>query len=330
MSFFEIYGLFLLKAFTLFVLFVFLLIVWSGLKSKKGGKGCGRLKITALDKEYRQRQKHIVQRTLPKKAMKKQLKALGKAEKPRKNQKPRLFVLTFEGDVQAHQVAALREEVSAVLMSAQSGDEVAVILDSPGGSVNGYGLAASQLARLRDAKIPLTVLVDKVAASGGYMMACVANKIVAAPFAIIGSIGVIMQLPNFHRWLDEHGVNMEQVMAGDYKRTLTMFGKNTKAGRDKTQQDINGIHSHFKMHVQAYRPKLDIEEVATGEYWLAQQAQTLGLVDTLMTSDDYLMHAYLSRKFVLFGIEFVTKKRGFMANFVQRFKVLSQLPVSGC
>ncbi len=202
--------------------------------------------------------------------------------------KKRLFVLNFDGDMLASQVASLREEISALLPEAGEGDEVLVCLESPGGLVHGYGLAASQLQRIRDAGITLTIAVDKVAASGGYMMACVADKIIAAPFAILGSIGVVAQLPNFHRLLKKNDIDVELLTAGEYKRTLTMFGENTDKGRDKFIDDLEDTHALFKAFVQAARPVVDIDTVATGEIWYGQTAIDVELIDELGTSDSYI------------------------------------------
>ncbi len=202
--------------------------------------------------------------------------------------RPRVYVLDFDGDLQASATENLRHEISAVLSMASSADEVVVRLESGGGMVHGYGLAASQLARIRDAGVPLTVCVDKVAASGGYMMACVADRILAAPFAILGSIGVVAQLPNFHRLLQKHDIDFEVLTAGEYKRTLTLFGENTEKGREKFQQDLEITHQLFKQFVSQYRPKLDIDSVATGEIWLGIAAREQQLVDELQTSDQYL------------------------------------------
>jgi serine protease SohB len=203
--------------------------------------------------------------------------------------RPRLFVLDFEGDIQASQVEQLREEISAILPVAREADEVLVRLESGGGAVHGYGLAASQLVRLTDAGIRLTVAVDKVAASGGYMMACVADHIIAAPFAIIGSIGVVAQLPNFHRLLKKNDIDFEMHTAGEYKRTLTLFGENTDKAREKFQADIDDVHVMFKDFVSTSRPAVLIEEVSTGEYWFGQRALEKNLVDQLCTSDAFLL-----------------------------------------
>ena len=183
----------------------------------------------------------------------------------------------------------MREEVSAVLDVAKDDDEVIVCLENHGGVVHEHGLAASQLARIRDRDIPLTVCVDKVAASGGYLMACVASKIYVAPFAILGSIGVLAQIPNFNRLLDSHGVDFEQVTAGKYKRTVTMFGENTDEDRAKLKEELEDVHALFKAAVSKYRPDLDLDKVATGEHWYGTTALELGLADEIKTSDEFLI-----------------------------------------
>jgi serine protease SohB len=214
------------------------------------------------------------------------------ADQPDQAQRrPRLFVLDFHGDLRASQVTALRDEVTAVLMTATERDEVVLRLENPGGTVHEQGLAASQLQRLKDSGIQLTVAVDKVAASGGYLMACVAQTILAAPFAIVGSIGVIDQLPNFHRLLDRAGIDFEMFKGGDAKRTVTMFGRTTEEDRARRNEQVQEIHDLFKQFVAAHRPGLDLARVATGQYWYGQQALELGLVDQLVTSDDYLLAA---------------------------------------
>ena len=235
------------------------------------------------------------------KAYEKQLKADEKAkEKAQKNQKeeklePRVFVVDFKGSIDAGEVASLREEISAIIAIAEPGDEVIVNVESGGGMVHGYGLASSQLDRLRQANLPLTICVDKVAASGGYMMACVANKIYAAPFAIVGSIGVVAQVPNFNRLMKKHDIDYEQHTAGDFKRTLTLFGENTDEGRAKFQEELEETHKLFKSFIAQYRPELDLGKVATGEHWYGQQAIDLGLIDEIATSDDVVMKLALER-----------------------------------
>ncbi|MCO6540069.1 MAG: protease SohB [Gilliamella sp.] len=212
--------------------------------------------------------------------------------------KPKLFVLSFNGSMDAHEVEELRQEITAVLAVIKPEDKVVIKLESPGGVVHGYGLAASQLLRFRQRDIPFTVVVDKVAASGGYMMACTANKIVAAPFAIVGSIGVVAQIPNFNRLLKKHDVDIELQTAGAYKRTLTMFGENTEEGRQKFKQELEETHLLFKDFVKEYRPNVDIEQVATGEHWFATQAKNKGLVDEISTSDDFILSHLQTHKII--------------------------------
>ena len=221
----------------------------------------------------------------------KQRKAERKEIDKKGSQRSRIFVIDFKGDIRATATASLREEVSAILAVATKDDRVLVRLENAGGAVHEHGLAASQLLRIRQKELPLIIAVDKVAASGGYLMACVASHIVAAPFAIIGSIGVIAQLPNFNRLLEEKGVDFEQVTAGRFKRTLTVFGKNTDEGREKLREEIEEVHALFKTQITSHRPQLDIEQVATGEYWYGTRALELGLIDEIQTSDDFLAEA---------------------------------------
>ncbi|MGV3620880.1 MAG: protease SohB [Archangium sp.] len=231
------------------------------------------------------------------------LKALAKERKKDTEKKDsRVYVLDFDGDIMATATANLREEVSALLAVARPEDEVVVRLESPGGAVPHYGLAAAQLVRLKDKKVKLTVCVDRVAASGGYMMACVADKIVAAPFSAIGSIGVVAQVPNFNRLLKKNDVDFEEMTAGEFKRTVTMFGEITPKGRQKFHEQLEETHALFKDFVKTQRPKLDIDAIATGEYWLGSRAKELNLVDEIGTSDEYLMNATSRAK--LFQVRF--------------------------
>ncbi|WP_444919380.1 protease SohB [Microbulbifer sp. CnH-101-G] len=221
-------------------------------------------------------------------------------------ERKRIFVTHFNGDIKASGLSHLREEITAILQVAEAGDEVLLCLESPGGMVANYGLAASQLARVRSAGIQLTIAVDKVAASGGYMMACVADRILAAPFAMLGSIGVLAQLPNFNRLLKRHDVDYELFTAGEFKRTVTMFGENTEEGREKFQSDLEEIHVLFQHFISEYRPKLDVAKVATGEVWFGQKALAMGLVDELKTSDEYLTDC--AKHADLFQVEYKEKK----------------------
>ncbi len=225
-----------------------------------------------------------------------------------------LFVVNFHGDIRASAVTSLREEITAILMVATPDDEVLVRLESGGGVVHGYGLAASQLLRVKERQIPLTVAVDKVAASGGYMMACVADRIIAAPFAILGSIGVVSQLPNFHRWLKERNIDFEQLTAGEYKRTLTLFAENTDQDRAKAREEVEDAHALFKSFIKTHRSQVDVDKVATGEHWFGARALNLSLVDEVRTSDDYLLASSLDRN--LYEVSCRAKK-GFLTRLLQ-------------
>ena len=285
-------GLFAAKTAIIIASILFVLVTFFALLAKAKEKIKSRLVINHLNRHYQETAEQIYAETLPKKAFKRYLKSIRRAEKARNvvdDQKKTVFVLNFHGDVRASAVSHLSEEITAILTVAKPQDEVLLRLESAGGVVHGYGLAAAQLMRLRAKKIPLTIAIDKVAASGGYMMACVADKIIAAPFAIIGSIGVVVQFPNFHRYLQDKNIDFEQHTAGEFKRTITLFGENTEAGRQKLQQEIEDIHQLFKTLIADHRKDIDIQKVATGEYWMGQQALDLKLVDTLETSDDYLL-----------------------------------------
>jgi len=291
MDFFLDFALFFLKSLTIVAAIVAVLL--SIISASKGDGSQHGLKIEKLNDKYREMADRVRQSIMSKKEWgdyeKAQKKALKKAEKAGHEEDKRVYVIDFKGDMRASAVESLREEVTALVAVATPEDEIVVCLENAGGVVHDHGLGASQLERIKSHNIPLTVIVDKVAASGGYLMASIADRIVAAPFAIVGSIGVLAQIPNFNRFLEERGIDFEQVTAGKYKRTLTMFGKNTEADREKTREDLEEVHTLFKNAVVEHRPDLDIEGVATGEYWYGSRAKELGLVDELGSSDDYLM-----------------------------------------
>lgn len=305
MEFLFEYGLFLLKVVTVAAAIGGLIVLV--ISASRTEHSQGDLKVEKLNDKYRE-MANTLRRTVLNKP---QLKVHEKEEKKRIKredkssdtaEQPRTYVLNFKGDMRASAVESLREEVTAVVSVARPGDEVVVCLENAGGTVHEHGLGASQLQRIKEREIPLTVIVDKVAASGGYLMASIADRIVAAPFAIIGSIGVLAQLPNFNRFLEDRGIDFEQITAGKYKRTLTMFGKNTEEDRAKTREDLEEVHRLFKNAVSAHRPGLDIEAVATGEYWYGSRALELGLVDELGSSDDYLMRAADDRR--IFSVKY--------------------------
>lgn len=282
---------FLAKAVTVAVVTVIVFGVLFVIRHKSR-QSLGELRVRKLNdfflKLQLQLQFAILDKTQLKKFNKERLQ-IQKLDKLNGSLKPRVFVLDFNGDIKASATNNLRNEITALLSMATQNDEVLLRLESGGGMINSYGLASSQLARIRQSGIPLTVCIDKVAASGGYMMACIGNKIISSPFAVLGSIGVVAQLPNLHRLLKKYDIDFEVLTSGEYKRTLTVFGENTDKGRDKFQQDLEVTHELFKNFVTSYRPKLDINKVATGEVWLGINALENKLVDELKTSDEYLV-----------------------------------------
>ncbi|KTD51774.1 signal peptide peptidase SppA [Legionella quinlivanii] len=279
MEFLAHYGMFLLKCLTLVISLLLALAGIMAISKKPRPK----LEIVSLNKQYEEIRQLMFKKVTGK------AEKVKKSKKETKSEKPSLYVLQFHGDIKATEVEQLRDAITAILSIAGKKDEVLLLLESPGGAVNGYGLAASQLLRIRDRNIPLTVCIDKVAASGGYLMACIANKIVAAPFSIVGSIGVVSQIPNFHRWLKKHNVDVELITAGEYKRTLTILGENTEKGRQKFQEDLEKIHHAFREFVLQNREQIDINQVSTGEHWLSLDAFKLKLVDELKTSDEVII-----------------------------------------
>lgn len=301
------YGLFLAKALTIVAAIVLVIAAIGAVagRNKKDPKE-GFLSVHSLNETLEDMEDALKEAVLDKELYKQQLKAERKQEKldakarkkalkkgeaePEADRK-RVFVLDFDGDIKASELEPLREEITAVLTLATEQDEIVVRLESPGGMVHSYGLASSQLERIKRQGVPLTVCVDKVAASGGYMMACLADKIVAAPFAVLGSIGVVAQLPNFHKLLKKHDIDYEILTAGEYKRTLTMLGENTEKGRQKFIEDLEDTHELFKEFVGEFRPQVDLGQVATGEVWYGRRALDVKLIDDISTSDEYLMKA---------------------------------------
>ncbi|ELB2853977.1 protease SohB [Vibrio alginolyticus] len=324
MEFLLDYGLFLAKIITVVAAIIVLLIIAKSAGGKSGAAK-GELEITNLSEQHKQsveqlehhlhddafiraRDKAVKKEEKEKdKSREKEIKQASKDGSLDSKREPHLFVLDFNGSIDAKEVASLREEITAILAVAREGDEVLLRLESGGGMVHGYGLASSQLDRIKAAGLPLTISVDKVAASGGYMMACVADKIVSAPFAIVGSIGVIAQIPNFNKLLKKHDIEYEQLTAGEYKRTLTMFGENTDKARDKFKQELEETHVLFKDFIRERRPSLDLDKVATGEHWFGTQAKELGLVDDISTSDDIVVAACKDK--TVLSVHYVQKKK---------------------
>jgi serine protease SohB len=317
------YGLFFAKVATLLVAFVVVVSVVVGASQKnKYGEGRGHLEITPLNQQFEDLKDTMLiattdeslQKAEEKKLTKAKKKLLSEQKKTVKNvsesdvkKRSKVYVLNFDGNISASAVGHLREEITAVLTQATPNDEVLLKLESAGGMVHSYGLASSQLDRLRKKNVPLTVCVDKVAASGGYMMACVADKILAAPFAIIGSIGVVAQMPNFNKVLKKHDVEFELLTAGEHKRTLTMFGENTEKGREKFIEELEETHQLFKEYVSTRRPQIDIDKIATGEIWYGSRAKDIKLIDDVQTSDEYLVSRIEDAD--VFEVAYVFKKK---------------------
>jgi len=231
----------------------------------------------------------------------------------RQKMRPRVFVLDFDTrppppsagrppprpPSMRELLDGLKEQVSFLLHVASPFDEVVLRVTSPGGSAADYGLAAAHFARFKEAGVTTTACVDTVAASGGYMLACTAHRILAAPFSIVGSIGVIASVPNVHKLLDHQGVEMVQRTAGEHKRTVNIFTPNTPEGLQKFEEDLQIVHDAFIAHVTSNRPVLDPRKVCTGETWLGINAEALGLIDGLSTSDAYLRTRQLEADVVL-------------------------------
>lgn len=313
MEFLTDYGIFAAKFLTVaLVIFLSIGALVLLVIGRSHGSHEDHIEVKNLNDKYTSMTLALKSAILPSKAFKQEMKAHKANHKERERNKnpeafkPRLYVCRFDGDMRASAVPSLAEEVTAILSVATNSDEVVAVITSTGGVIHGYGLAASQLQRIRDAGIPLTAAVDKVAASGGYMMACVADKIIAAPFAIVGSIGVVAQMPNFNRFLKKHDIDYEEITAGEFKRTLTVFGENTDADRSKFREEIEDAHELFKEFVADNRSKVDIAAIATGEYWYGKRALEHNLVDELCTSDDYLYNRSVDAD--VFEVSYVRKR----------------------
>lgn len=323
------YGLFLAKAITIVLAVLATVGGIIALSARTKLRAKERIEVKNLNRQYQHMMHTLQAAMLPKKAFQRVFKAWRKAEQKRhtstsQEHKKKIFVVNFHGDIRALAVNSLRKEITAILTVAIPEDEVVVRLESGGGLVHAYGLAASQLSRIKDRHIPLTVAIDKLAASGGYLMACVADRIICAPFAIVGSIGVISQVPNFHRLLKKNDIDFEQFTAGEYKRTVTLFGENTEKGRNKFQEQIEETHLLFKTFIKEHRSELDIVKVATGEYWYGTQALELKLVDALRTSDDYLLEA--SKTADIFEVTYISKEHLTQRLFSRVAQILERQP----
>lgn len=298
--------IFALKALIILLTLAALIVLIAVVANRAGGKS--ELEVEPLHQKYKDLAFFLKSFISSKEELKEEKKKR-KSEKKHKGETPpkkKVYVLNFDGDINASQTENLREEITALLQTATAQDEVVCKVESPGGVVHGYGLAASQLLRIRERGIPLTVCVDKVAASGGYMMACVANRIIAAPFAIVGSIGVVAQVPNLNRLLKKHDVDYKEYTAGEYKRTVSLLGEITPKGEEHFMERLQDTHVLFKSFVHQFRPQVDLSKVATGDYWFGEEAKLLGLVDELKTSDDYLLS--FEKDVPIFELSYQTKQ----------------------
>lgn len=312
MDFLIEYGMFLAKALTIIISTgAVLSIVVSASQKTNRGEDNGEIEILPLNIDFEKTKNKLRIATVEESEKKIERKKIKKESKNKNafnpKSKRRVYVVNFEGNIAASAVNNLREEITAILSVANKKDEIVVRLESSGGMVHSYGLASSQLDRIKKAKLKLTICVDKVAASGGYMMACVGDKIIAAPFAIVGSIGVVAQMPNFNKLLKKHDIDFELLTAGEHKRTLTLFGKNTDKGREKFIEELNETHELFKEYVSKRRPNVDINKIASGEIWFGSRAKELSLVDEISTSDEYICSCFNSAK--VFEIKFVRKQK---------------------
>ena len=312
MDFLIEYGMFLAKALTIIISIglVLSMVVSTSQKTNRGDDN-GEIEILPLNIDFEKTKNKLRIATVEESEKKIERKKIKKESKNKNalnlKSKRRVYVVNFEGNIAASAVDNLREEITAILSVANRKDEIVVKLESSGGMVHSYGLASSQLDRIKKAKLKLTICVDKVAASGGYMMACVGDKIIAAPFAIVGSIGVVAQMPNFNKLLKKHDIDFELLTAGEHKRTLTLFGKNTDKGREKFIEELNETHELFKEYVSKRRPNVDINKIASGEIWFGSRAKELSLVDEISTSDEYICSCFNSAK--VFEIKFVRKQK---------------------
>lgn len=300
------FGLFTGKALILVISIITVLLTIMGLALRSKQQNSQKIQIDSLNKQYSKYKQDIESYVLDKK----ELKLASKKDKESKKEnspKKDIYVINFEGSKMANEVKEFRKEISAVLQVAKKGEEIIVNVESPGGAVHSYGLAASQLLRIKNHGCKLTICVDKVAASGGYMMACTADKLMAAPFAVIGSIGVVAQVPNFHKLLKKNDVDYEEFTSGDYKRTVSLLAENTEKGKKKFTEQIVDTHELFKDFVKTHRPQLNIEDVATGEYWFGQRALDKKLVDEIMTSDEYIMNQ--TKNFNVYKVSMKAKKK---------------------
>ncbi len=207
---------------------------------------------------------------------------------------PRLAVLRFQGlrDLNASGDQRLSEAIDEVLVNRDHFEEAVVIIDSPGGTTHGYGHAYALLERLSASGLKVTACIDRIGASGGYLMALPADRILAGPFAIVGSVGVVAGIPNVKRLLEEKGVSYRLFVAGDKKRVVHFADDDGPEVREYMDEKLAGIHTQFLQAVEKHRgDRVKLDEVRSGDHWSAEESveKGLGLVDELQTSAEYLL-----------------------------------------
>ena len=209
--------------------------------------------------------------------------------------KSNLYYLEFEGDIQASEAAKLKQEILVCLQVAKPTDVFLILVESSGGSVSNYGDLYSVMEMIKKRGHTLWVAIDRVAASGGYLISLPADKIFATPFALIGSIGVLSEVPNFGGLLDKYGVKMEEYTAGERKMNISMFRENGEEQKEHHRKKLGKIHELFKAQLVKYRGGLiekkgvDIGELMEGDFWMGENAFELGLVDELKSSVEILL-----------------------------------------
>jgi serine protease SohB len=211
-----------------------------------------------------------------------------------------IAVVSFDGDVRATKRKIVSALIDELIVNKDKLSEAVVVVNSPGGSVAEYGLLYAEMERIRAAGISLTVCIDTYAASGGYLMSLPANRIVAAPFAFVGSVGVVAYSPNIHRLLKKHDIEPRLFTAGEFKRTVTLIGDDDEEAKQHFQHQLESLHGLFLAAVKKYRTGANFEKIGTGDHWTAEESQTqnLGLVDHIATSREYLLKLNADRDLV--------------------------------
>lgn len=201
-------------------------------------------------------------------------------------------VLRFEGDTMATGRQDFARMVDEVLHNKERIQRVIVVVNSPGGGVSVYGQMFAGMERMRNAGVDVTACVDTYAASGGYLMSVPAQRIIAAPFAMVGSIGVVSEFMNFNKLLRRLGVEPMTITAGELKRTVTPLSEVTEENKAAYKAQLEAIHRQFIAVVKKYR-EVDADRVCTGNHWTAAESVELklNLVDGLATSQEYLFEA---------------------------------------